>query len=48
MDSNRAEHMAWKERLERYGFKTDPVQIKAARRTEGTFAGIGNIIFTRE
>ena len=47
MDSNRAEHMEWKDHLEWMGFKTDPEQIKAARRTEGTFAGIGNIIFTK-
>lgn len=32
---------------ENYGFKTDEAQILAARRTEGTFAGVGNIIFFR-
>lgn len=47
MDSKREEHMEWKSHLEWAGFKTDPEQIKVARRTEGAFTGIGNIIFTK-
>lgn len=30
-----------------WGFKTDPEQIRLARRTSGTFEGVGNIIFFR-
>lgn len=49
MDSAQERHMEWKRRLENdYGFQTDGQQIMAARRTEGAFAGIGNIIFTRK
>lgn len=49
MDSAQERHMEWKRRLENdYGFQTDERQIMAARRTEGAFAGIGNIIFTRK
>jgi len=48
MDSNNADHMGWKDELERIGFTTDESQIIAARRTEGPFTGIGNIIFTRK
>lgn len=47
MDSNNAFHMEWKHELEAEGFCTDESQIIAARRTEGAFTGIGNIIFTR-
>ena len=49
MDSAQERHMEWKRRLENdYGFQTDERQIMAARRTEGAFAGIGNIIFYRK
>ena len=49
MDSAQERHMEWKRRLEgEYGFRTDETQIMAARRTEGPFTGIGNIIFFRE
>jgi len=48
MDSANSDHMGWKDGLEKLGFKTDDAQIAAARRSEGPFAGIGNIIFTRE
>lgn len=47
MDSQNTFHMEWKHELESLGFVTDEAQIAAARRTEGAFAGIGNIIFTR-
>lgn len=48
MDSNRVDHMQWKNSLETIlGFKTDPEQIEAARRSDGPFKGIGNIIFFR-
>ena len=47
MDSANTYHMGWKDELERGGFRTEESQIAAARRTEGPFAGIGNIIFTR-
>jgi len=47
MDSANSDHMGWKNELERLGFETDETQIAAARRTEGPFTGIGNIIFTR-
>lgn len=46
MDSNRAEHMEWAVKLcNEYGFHTDEQQIGKARRAEGPFTGIGNIIF---
>lgn len=48
MDSAQDRHMEWKQFLENHGFRTDPKQIEAARRTEGAFAGIGNIIFYRD
>lgn len=48
MDSNNADHMGWKSTLESKGFKTDDAQIAAARRGEGPFQGIGNIIFRRD
>lgn len=48
MDSAQERHMEWKHRLENeYGFRTDETQIMAARRKDGAFQGIGNIIFTR-
>ena len=48
MDSNNAFHMGWKSELEKLGFTTDDAQIAAARRADGPFTGIGNIIFTRK
>ena len=49
MDSAQERHMEWKRRLEsEYGFETDDAQINAARRTEGPFSGIGNVIFFRK
>lgn len=48
MDSANSFHMGWKNELEKLGFTTDETQIAAARRTEGPFTGIGNIIFTRK
>lgn len=47
MDSGNAQHMEWKANLEGLGFLTDDAQISAARRSEGPFLGIGNIIFKR-
>lgn len=47
MDSKNADHMGWKEALENMGFTTDSAQIDAARRAEGPFTGIGNVIFKR-
>lgn len=47
MDSNNADHMHWKAELEGQGFSTDGSQIAKARRAEGPFTGIGNIIFYR-
>lgn len=47
MDSTNDTHMGWKKQLESIGFVTDDAQIAAARRSEGPFTGIGNIIFTR-
>lgn len=47
MDSANTQHMDWKEALENRGFVVDPAQVAKARRTEGAFAGIGNIIFKR-
>ena len=48
MDSANADHMGWKARLEESGFRTDEAQISKARRSEGPFTGIGNIIFYRD
>lgn len=48
MDSKRREHMEWHDKLELMGFQTDPKQIAAAMRSEGTFKGIGNRIYTRK
>jgi FkbM family methyltransferase len=48
MDSNNGDHMGWKSALESKGFRTDPDQIAKARRAEGPFTGIGNIIFYRD
>lgn len=47
MDSANSFHMEWKENLENHGFLVDEEEFKKARRTEGAFAGIGNIIFRR-
>lgn len=47
MDSANEEHMKIKARLEEMGFVTDDAQISAARRSDGPFKGIGNIIFKR-
>lgn len=47
MDSANAFHMEWKQSLENHGFLTNEEEFSAARRTEGAFAGIGNIIFRR-
>lgn len=47
MDSANQTHMHWKESLENTGFVTDEAEFTAARRTEGPFAGIGNVIFRR-
>ena len=48
MDSANADHMGWKARLEGLGFVTDEAEYSKARRSEGAFAGIGNIIFRRQ
>lgn len=49
MDSNNVRHMEWKAKLEsEYGFTTDDTQIAAARRGDGPFVGIGNIIFSKK
>lgn len=47
MDSANAHHMSWKAALESQGFVTDEAEYTKARRSEGAFAGIGNIIFRR-
>jgi|SoimicMinimDraft_17_1059745.scaffolds.fasta_scaffold09570_1 FkbM family methyltransferase len=47
LDSGNSEHMEIKARLEGMGFVTDDAQITAARRADGPFKGIGNIIFKR-
>lgn len=49
MDSAQERHMDWKRRLEHeFGFKTSDAQINAARRADGPFQGIGNVIFYRD
>lgn len=47
MDSANALHMEIAAYLRAQGFETDEEQIIKARRTEGAFTGIGNIIFKR-
>lgn len=47
MDSANRFHMDWKENLENHGFLTNEDEFLAARRKEGAFTGIGNIIFRR-
>ncbi len=47
MDSNNSEHMEWKVALENRGFLTDETEYSVARRKDGPFTGIGNIIFRR-
>lgn len=47
MDSANRFHMEWKENLENHGFLTDEAEFMSARRKEGAFTGIGNIIFRR-
>lgn len=48
MDSANGDHMKWKAELESRGFTTDPIQIAKARRSEGPFQGIGNVIYKME
>lgn len=47
LDSSNSKHMEVVSWLEGLGFVTDTSQINAARRKEGPFTGIGNIIFKR-
>lgn len=48
MDSANQIHMDWKAHLEhQFGFATNEDEYLAARRKEGAFAGIGNVIFRR-
>lgn len=47
LDSANADHMRIRDDLVAMGFVTDDQQIELARRKEGPFAGIGNIIFKR-
>lgn len=47
MDSQNSFHMEWKNELLQKGFEVDEQQVAKARRAEGAFAGIGNIIFKR-
>lgn len=47
MDSANEVHMDWKRELELRGFATDEAEYSAARRKEGPFSGIGNIIYRR-
>ena len=47
LDSANADHMRIRDDLVAMGFVTDDQQIELARRKEGPFAGIGNIIFRR-
>lgn len=47
LDSANADHMRIRDSLVDMGFVTDDQQIEAARRKDGPFQGIGNIIFKR-
>lgn len=49
IETNRAltAHQALDEFMKNLGFKTNPQQMELALRTEGTFAGVGNIIYSR-
>jgi len=47
MDSANTHHMEWKRELENQGFVVDETEMLSARRSEGPFVGIGNIIFRR-
>jgi FkbM family methyltransferase len=47
LDSANADHMRIRDRLVDMGFVTDEQQIELARRKQGPFTGIGNIIFKR-
>lgn len=47
MDSVNESHMHWKKQLEGQGFIVDEQEMLDARRKEGPFTGIGNIIFRR-
>lgn len=45
INSHYPEHVDLVARLQKdYGFKVDQAQVDAARRTEGTFEGVGNVI----
>lgn len=47
INHNLPEHLAVVQALRSLGFSTDETQIKAAKRTEGAFANVGNVIFKR-
>lgn len=47
LDSGNRDHMRIWDQLTGLGFYTDDAQIQAARRTDGPFTGIGNVIFKR-
>ena len=47
LDSANSDHMRARDMLLEMGFVTDEAQILAARRKEGAFEGIGNVIFKR-
>lgn len=47
VNSRSDEHMSWVSRMGDLGFKHDDEQVTKARRSEGPFEGIGNIIFYR-
>ena len=40
-------HRAIVERMADFGFRYDPAQVEAARRTSGPFEGVGNYVFFR-
>lgn len=47
INHNLPEHLQIIEVLRSLGFQTDEAQIKSAKRTEGSFTNVGNVIFTR-
>ena len=47
INHNLPEHRDVLETMYSMGFQTDEAQIKAAKRTEGSFANVGNVIFTK-
>jgi FkbM family methyltransferase len=48
LNSNLPAHMAVIDQMRQHGYTYDEAQAAQSRRTEGPFAGIGNVIFTRK